>query len=382
MTSISIPRDMLSNVPHDPIALARKHIILIIDVDEMRAQNLACLLTLAGLRAIVTTTTYQAFQRFLQESFMPGLILLGKQEEMTTPLFARFFQRLTQEFQRDTPILTLSKIQLQDGNLLLADKSASSTKHRVSQTHSEILKMIWRVLPSAQIPLQVAEHSLATDKLPEMGLFPRVAKTKRSASSHFRFQLKAAKQVIPTEQWELLLTDVGLAQYCKERNWPSSADEYIIPPEYTTCLNRAVMFSQPAEPIQQVYKWAKLVDAAILQKPAFIFMLQQIPKVLGQDRTMREVLKTFTNELHEERREDLADWKRLEDESFLFVFYSNLFIYGFMGANQPSCYVWLATFERILEITKMQKRWQIRELECSGQTYTGHCVFQLTPVRS
>lgn len=368
-----------SNGPYDPIAKAKEYIFLIIDPDESRGQNAARLLTLAGFRAIVTSNTYQAFQRFLQERFIPRMIFLGPNEELSTTLFIRFSQRLAQELQHETPILVLSQFQPLDGNLLVADAMVSTTAHIVSDANSELVRKIWQVLPATKFSLQPNERTLVLDTLPKFGLAPRVARKKLSTAFPFHQQLKAARIVIPPEQWDMLLIDVGLTQFRKEENWPSLSDQHSVPPEYITLLSRAVMFSQPNVPAQQAYYWAGKVESDVLQKTMLTYMLQQAPKVIGQDRTMRTMLNTFANETNAIRGEKLADWKRLDDGSFAFVFYSNLFAYGFMGGGQPSCYVWQAAFDKMLELGKLQNNWQVREVECSTQSHTGHCLFHFRP---
>ena len=365
--------------PHDPIEKARKYVILVIDADEIRTRRIACVITLAGMRAIVVTTIYQAFERFLQEFFVPSLILIDQQEEQSTPLFTRFTQRLTQEFQREIPIMPLGNTKLSNGDLLAAYETLSRTTHRVSHSNGSFLKRIWEILPEAECSFSTEENTIALEVLPKFGLIPHVTRIKRSIAKQFHNQLKAARLVIGFEKWENLLTDVGLAQFRKEENWPPMTDQYCIPPEYTTCLNRAVLFSHPDQPAKQAYKWAKWVDADVLQRVALIFLLQQAPKIIGQDWNMRTLLTAFTNETNTTRGEKLAEWKRLDNGSFVCVFYSNLFAYGFMGAAGPSCYIWQASFDKMLELGKIQRHWQVREIECSCQTHTGHCVFLFTP---
>ncbi|GCE24945.1 hypothetical protein KDA_04290 [Dictyobacter alpinus] len=367
------------DTPHDPLEKARKYVLLLIDADEIRSQRIACVLTLAGMRAIVVTTIYQAFERFLQERFTPSLILLGQQEEQTKQLFGRFFQRLTQELQREVPIMPLTNIKISNGDLLAAYETLSRTTHRVSHSNGSFLKRIWEILPGAECSFSTEEHTVALEALPKIGLTPHVTRTKRSMASHFHHQLKAARQVIGYDQWDNLISDVGLAQFRKEEHWPPLTNQYCIPPEYTTCLNRAVLFSNPEQPARQAYKWAGRVDSDILQKVALIFLMQQAPKIIGQDWNMRTLLTAFMNEANTTRGEKLTEWKRLDNGSFVFVFYSNMFAYGFMGASGPSCYVWQASFDKMLELGKIQNHWQVREIECSCQTHTGHCVFLFTP---
>lgn len=379
---VFVPGESPSIDSSEVLKKAREHVLLIIDSNEIRAQYLARLLTLAGLRSIVTSTSYQAFDRFLRERFVPRLILLGQQEETTGSIFTRFLQRLSQELQRDVPVMPLSFIYLPDGLLLSAEDAISNTMHCISPPNSLILRRIWQILPSAQMPLKTAEHTMVLESLPRLGFSPRVARSKRSFSSHLHLELKAAKRVIPPDQWNYLLTDVGLAQFCKEEQWPPVVDQFTIPPQYFALLMRAVMFSAPMQPLQQVYRWAGLVEADTLQKAIFLFLMQQIPKVIGADRTMRTLLTILTNELDSRRGEKLTEWKRLDNGSFIFVIYSNIFVYSVMGAEQPLCMPWQYSFDLMLRLVKQEQQWNIREVECSAQTHTGHCVFLISPGRN
>lgn len=371
--------DPASRTPADLLRRAQEHVFLIIDPHEVRAQKLASLLTMAGLRAIVTANTYQAFNRFLQERFVPRVILIGQQEETTTPLFGRFFQRLVQELRIEPPTLSLASFYLNDGQLLIAEGAVSSTTHIASPANSFILRKIWQTLPSAQISLQVSPKSIALHTLPKLGFSPRVTRNKRSFSSHLHLQLKAAKKVIPPEQWENVMTDVGLAQFVKEESWPPLIDQFSVPPEQFSLLTHAVMFANAQQPLQQLRLWADQVEADAYQKAALIFIMQQIPKVIGSDLTMRALLNVLTTEVDSRRGEKLTEWKRLEDGSFFFVFYSNIFAYGKMGFEHPLCYMWQATFDLMLRLSKQQQQWSIREIECSAQSHTGHCIFQISP---
>lgn len=375
---IFIPNNPSLEARYDPIAKAREYVLVVIDTDEVRSQRIACLLTLAGLRAIVVPTVYQAFDRFLHERFVPRALLIGQPEELSSTLFSRFYQRLKQEFQRETPTIPLTNVHLLDGNLLVADDKLSTRIHQVFAPNNEFLKKIWQVLPSAQISPGYVKNALILNSLPQLGLNPRVAHSNRSSSLYFWQQLNGAKKIVPAEKWVTLLTDVGLAQFCKEENWPAKTDQHTIPPEYLTCLNRAVLFSNPAQPAKQVYNWAMLVSGEALRKPSLIFAFQQVARFLGQDRTLRMMLNSCMSEINEMRGEDLFEYKGLDDGSFVIVLYSNLFAYGLMGATMPSCYIWQAAFDKGLEMAKMQKLWKVREIECSGMTHTGHCVFQLT----
>ncbi|WP_126601337.1 hypothetical protein [Dictyobacter aurantiacus] len=376
---VSAPGEPSSFDAADALKKAREHVLLIIDTNEVRSQYLARLLTLAGLRAIITSTSYQAFDRFLKEHFIPRLILLGQQEETTSPIFTRLLRRLNYELQRDVPVMPLSSIYLPDGLLLSAEDTISNTMHCISPPNSLILRRIWQFLPSAQIPLKTAEHTMVLESLPKLGFKPRVAHSKRSFSSHLRLELKAARQVIPADQWNTLLTDVGLAQFCKEEQWPPEIDQCTIPPHYFSLLMRAVMFSAPLQPLQQAYRWAGQVEADTLQKAIFLFLMQQIPKVIGADRTMRTLLTILANEVDSRRGEKLTEWKRLDNGSFMCVFYSNIFAYSVMGAEHPLCMPWQYSFDLMLRLVKQEKQWEIREVECSAQTHTGHCVFLISP---
>ncbi|BCL80129.1 hypothetical protein ccbrp13_25940 [Ktedonobacteria bacterium brp13] len=66
-----------------------------------------------------------------------------------------------------------------------------------------------------------------------------------------------------------------------------------------------------------------------------------------------------------------------------FVFYSNIFTYGLLvDSEQPLCTTWQSAFDLILKLAKLQSHWEAREIECSSQTHTGHCVFQISPKRT
>jgi hypothetical protein len=123
------PNDPPSGARYDPIARAREYVLVVIDTEEVRSQRIACLLTLAGMRAIVVPTSYQAFDRFLHERFVPQAILVGQREELNSTLFSRFYQRLRQEFRRETPVMPLTNVHLLDGNLLVADEKLSTSIH-------------------------------------------------------------------------------------------------------------------------------------------------------------------------------------------------------------------------------------------------------------
>jgi hypothetical protein len=367
------------NTPYNGQNTIYEHIFLLIDSDEIRAQKLACLLTLAGYRAIVTQNIYQAFSRFIQEPFIVQAILIGQQEGTASTLFSRFFQRLTYELRYEPAVIALDLLNPLDGLPLAAEESTSPTAHIISPRNSILLTRIWQILPSTHIPLKVAESTMALETLPKMDFHPRVTRNKLSMSSHFHYQLKAAKQCIPPTQWDALLTDVGLAKFCKEENWPPLIDEFTIPPEYFSLLTRAVMFSNLQQPLQQVYHWSTQVEADTALKATLIFVMQQIPKVIGVDRTMRTLLNALMGEIDSRRGEKLTEWKRMKDGSFFFVFYSNVFVYGMLGKEQNTCLTWQYSFDLMLKLANQQQHWKIQEVECSNQTHTGHCVFQISP---
>jgi V4R domain len=380
---ISIPTNTPPGGPDDPIAKARDHVLVIIDTDEVRSQRLASLLTLTGVRAMVTTSTYQAFDRCLKERCVPEAILVGQNEEIASALFSRFSLYLKQELKYDVPVLRIGNIHLVDGNLLVADERASTHIHQVSPLNRDLLKKIWQVVPSARISLKHTESAYVLNSLPKLGLHPRVTHLNRSTGQHFWEQISAAKRIIPANQWETLLTDVGLAQFCQEEHWPDKNEQqHTVPSEYFSLLTRAVLLSNPAQPAKQVYDWTMLVGAEVLKKPVLISIIQQASKFLGQERIIRILFNEILRQSRIARGEDLAGYKRLDDGSYLLAVYSNIHIYGFMGAARPSCYVWIAAINKGLEVSNLQKRWKVREIECSGVSHTGHCVFHLTPEAS
>ena len=92
---------------YDVLKKAREHVFLLIDTNEMRAQNIARLLTLTGSRAIVTSTTLIAFDRYLKERFKPRAVLVNRQVDTGSTIFSRFTKHLVQELRHEVPILFL-----------------------------------------------------------------------------------------------------------------------------------------------------------------------------------------------------------------------------------------------------------------------------------
>ncbi len=95
------------------------------------------------------------------------------------------------------------------------------------------------------------------------------------------------------------------------------------------------------------------------------------------DRSISLMLRRFTEELDAARGESLHTWTTWPDGSYWLIHYSNLYIYGRGGLASPACQVWLGALDALLRYVRLSDTWEAREVECSGQTHTGHCVFVL-----
>lgn len=351
--------------------------LLVIDADEARAQRFARLVTLAGYRPYVTTSPFQALERFLHDSFTPQAIVLGQMDEQQEFLLTRLVQRMLRD-RAETPPLISMPPHVPATPPIQADP-LQPFYHTISAECIAVLEAIWRALPATRTEFQVAERSLALTVLPPQGFPPRVSRRLRSRNSHMRQILSAALELIGTQRWEALMTDVGLAQYRKLSGWPPEDDELAIPPEYPSLLNQAVTFAFPEDPVAHLRRWSDIGTQASLARHRSNALVQQALKLLSQDQVMGLVLKAFTNEMNEVRDEDLHVWAQRPDGTFCVVHYSNLYAYGRTPQPRPACHIWLASLEATLRLVNLDTSWEVVEIECSCQTLTGHCVFLIRP---
>ncbi|MDQ2714772.1 MAG: hypothetical protein M3Z08_07695 [Chloroflexota bacterium] len=351
--------------------------ILIIDADEMRAQQMGRLLTLTGYRPFLVARPYDAFERALQEGIFPEAILLGQSDIPSHYLFQRLLQHLAQLSNREIPLLLLPTLII-DAVPLLADPS-SPAFHLLSKTCIEVLRPLWRIFSLPSNDLRIQQQALVLTVLPAHGIQPRISQYLRSRNSHLRQILKAAYEIIGDEQWKSIITDVGLAYYRQVNNWPADNDDRAIPAEYLSYLNQAVAFSKPDDPVRQLRLWSDYATALSLQKRTPSALTQQILKLLPRDRAISAVLNAFTREMNEIRGEELHLWRRQPDGSYWLVHYSNLYVYGRTSATRPACHVWEASLASTFRLVGLDTILQVREAECSCQTLTGHCLFVITP---
>ncbi|MDQ2905150.1 MAG: hypothetical protein ABI456_23830 [Ktedonobacteraceae bacterium] len=351
--------------------------ILIIDADEMRAQQMGRLLTLSGYRPFLVARPYDAFERALHEGIFPEAILLGQSDIPSHYLFQRLLQHLAQLSNREIPLLLLPPL-IKDTVPLLADPSSPSF-HLLSKTCIEVLRPFWRIFSLPANDVRNQQQALVLTLLPAHGMQPRISQHLRSRNSHFRQILTAAYEIIGDAPWQSLMTDVGLARYRQVEYWPADNDERSIPAEYLSYLNQAVTFSKPADPVSQLRRWSDYATALSLQKRTPSALTQQVLKLLPMDRTLSAVLNAFTREMNDIRGEELHLWRRQPDGSYWLVHYSNLYAYGRTSATRPACHVWEASLASTFRLVGLDARLDVREVECSCQTLTGHCLFVITP---
>ncbi|MFL5629475.1 MAG: hypothetical protein ACJ788_28190, partial [Ktedonobacteraceae bacterium] len=292
-------------------------------------------------------------------------------------VFQRLMKRLTQQGNKDIPILLLPN-KIVNTIPLLADPSSGSC-HILSNACLEILEPLWRVLPYTRQDFRQAPRSITLDTLPTYGLPARVSQQLRSRNSHFRQILKAARELIGETKWENIISDVGLAHYRQEAYWPEDSDDRTIPAEYLSCLNQAVAFSQPANPASQLRSWGDYATALSLQKRKPSVLTQQALKLLPTERVMSATLNAFVKEINTIRGEELHFWRQHHDGSYWLIHYSNLYAYGRITTSQRACHVWQSSIECTLRYVGLKNSWDVTEAECSCQTLTGHCLFTIQP---
>ncbi|MGH2515541.1 MAG: hypothetical protein ACRDHP_07780 [Ktedonobacterales bacterium] len=351
--------------------------LLVIDADEARGQRLARLLTLAGYRPHATASPFQALERYLGDSFFPQAIVLGQMEEQQEFLLTRLVQRMLRD-RAETPPLISMPLDVPDEAPILVDP-LQPFYHTVSDECIRVLEMIWRALPATRTDFRMAERSLALTVLPQQGFQPRVSRRLRSRNGHMRQILTAALELIGPPRWEALMTDVGLTQYRNVSGWPPEDDDLAIPAEYPSLLNQAVVFSNPDDAVTQLRQWSDIGTQASLARHRTNALVQQALKLLSQEQVMSLVLKSYTNEMNEIRDEDLHTWMQRPDGTYCVVHYSNLYAYGRISRMRPECHVWLASLEATLRLVNLEAAWEVVEIECSCQTFTGHCVFLIRP---
>jgi hypothetical protein len=349
--------------------------LMIIDADEQRAQRLAGMLTLANYRPHVATTPVGAFKRSFQETAALKGILLGKVSKEQRFTLRRFLQQLMDRHRVKLPIIPVST-QTPDG-ISFYDRSLSPAFQMISPSCNEILQEIWRILPATSSNPRLVRRSLVMHVLPYFGVETRISQKMRSRNSHFRQMLKAAYDLMDADQWEALMVDVGLAQYSRMSGWPPYDDSYAIPAEYLSCLNQAVAFSYPQDPVAQLRRWGAKAGQISSGEKAPSLLKQQALKFATPQQALAAMLKTFTREMNEIRGEALHEWRPLTDGNFWLIHYSNLYAYGRAALPKPQsmCHAWIAYLEAMLSRAQLDHLWEVIELECSCHTQSGHCLF-------
>jgi len=356
--------------------------LLIIDSDEERSQRLAHILSMSGYRPLVKSTLYQAMELTYREQITPAALLLGQADLPQHHLFPRFVSRLGRRKGQSIYLIpSLFRRTIPDEPPLCV-KLASPSSHTLSPESLNILNTVATIAPSPirYQQLKVDTHALALETLPSVGLFPRLSLHRHVRSSYFLQALKAAHGLIENEQWENLMGDVGLAQYRQMNTWPPDTDAHVIPMEYLSYLQQAIIFSRPQEPAQQLRQWGYTTMDNVLQKRGLPMLAQQALRLLPQENQVQMTLNAFTRQMNEIRNEDLHAWAQHHEGTYWLVHYSNLYAYGRINSPQePACHVWVAALERVFRQVGLDANWAIKEKECSCQTLTGHCVFEISP---
>jgi hypothetical protein len=355
-------------------------VLILIDGDTARVRRLTSALTLADVVVIVATSPYEAVERSLRAQVPPLAVILGQLppgQGASDMMLTRLFQRLAQQRGGPVPVVTLPELargpvpRIPPGLVAIANLPSSET--------SAVLSGLRVLLPELRMDTHPAERSRVLDVLPGLGLEPRVAVKLRSRNSHFRQVLTTAQAMVGAERWPTIITDAGLGQYRLPRDFPPDDDEYAIPAEYLSCLNRAMELVATGDPAVYLRRWGDAASQASLDKRNSSMVTQQAIKLLSESRIISLTLNAYTRELDEIRGEELHRWVQLPDGCYWLAHDSNLYAYGRARRTQPNCHVWLGSLDATLRLVHLQDSWNVREVECACQTLTGHCLFQLEP---
>jgi hypothetical protein len=357
----------------------RSNTLLVLDADAGRAQSLAHVLLFADYRPVVAATPFQALDRLLRMPYVPLAVLLGQVEEGHKATLSRLLQKLGEQQGTAVQILPIATA-LPGEFLLRADPAASQAHHVITPAGAAVLTALWNALRVPPGDLLISAPTLALDRLPVIGLTPRVSHEQRSRNIHFRQMLQVARDMMDAHLWAYLMTDVGLGTFAVMDAWPPANDLREVPAEYLTLLNQAVAFSQPENPAAQLRRWGDLATQATLRQRMPSALTQQALKLLPRERVLNTTVKAYAAEMDAIRGEALHVWAQQPDGSYLLAHYSNLFAYGRIARRRPSCHVWLGSLEAALRLVQLEEVYEVQELECSCQTLTGHCIFAIQPM--
>ncbi len=81
--------------------------ILLLDADAQRVRHIAHLLASEGYQPFIATNALEAFTFFLRGSFIPFVIVLGRDDTNNRFFLSRLLQQITQKYHWDTPLIAL-----------------------------------------------------------------------------------------------------------------------------------------------------------------------------------------------------------------------------------------------------------------------------------
>ena len=224
-------------------------------------------------------------------------------------------------------------------------------------------------------PPAAAGSAIATLELQGIGRL--VARQRFSLNSHFANTVHCARE-ISGARWPEVASTAQLTEYLVED--PISNEERTTPIESLSKLNEAFEIVFGADAPDRIRHWGRLGTDRSLSLRASNTEKQAFKLIPGQQRKLDILLKSFTKSMDDVRGEHLHTYKKIDENQFWLVHFSNLYA---LGRRKPdkACHVWTSSFESMLRWAGLANDWLVTEIECGCVTGTWDCVFAIRSVK-
>lgn len=224
-------------------------------------------------------------------------------------------------------------------------------------------------------PPAAAGSAIATLEL--QGISRLLAHQRHSLNSHFANTVHCAREIAGA-RWPEVASTAQLREYLAED--PPSNEERTTPIENLSKLNEAFEIVFGADAPDRIRHWGRMGTERSLELRSNNTERQAFKLIPGQQRKLDILLKSFTKSMDEVRGEHLHTYKKIDDNQFWLVHFSNLYA---LGRRKPdkACHVWTSSLESMLRWAGLANDWLVTEIECGCVTGTWDCVFAIRSVK-